>query len=62
MTKVTFYRHLPSKDDLIRAYLERRHAAWMGWFQEALSSSRTAQSEAERREAPLGLVLDAARA
>ncbi|MGE8126685.1 TetR/AcrR family transcriptional regulator [Methylobacterium sp. NPDC080182] len=61
VTKVTFYRHFPSKDDLIRAYLERRHAAWMGWFREALSSSCATQSEAERLKAPLGPVLDAAR-
>lgn len=61
VTKVTFYRHFPSKDDLIRAYLERRHSAWMAWFREALSSSRAAQSEAERRDAPLKPVLDAAR-
>ncbi len=54
VTKVTFYRHFPSKDGLIRAYLERRHAAWMGWFQKALSSSRAAQSEAERGRLPWG--------
>jgi AcrR family transcriptional regulator len=62
VTKVTFYRHFPSKDVLIQAYLERRHAAWMAWFREALSSSRAAQPEAERRRAPLVPVLDAARA
>ncbi len=41
VTKVTFYRHYPSKDDLIRAYLEYRHASWMAWF--------TAASERHRR-------------
>lgn len=62
VTKVTFYRHFPSKDVLIRAYLERRHVAWMAWFRAALSSARAAQPEEERREAPLVPVLDAARA
>ncbi|MBV8047212.1 MAG: TetR/AcrR family transcriptional regulator [Paludibacterium sp.] len=36
VTKVTFYRHFPSKNDLIRAYLEYRHAHWIAWFQDAL--------------------------
>ena len=36
VTKVTFYRHFPSKNDLIRAFLEYRHERWMGWFEEAL--------------------------
>lgn len=37
VTKVTFYRHFPSKNDLIRAYLEYRHELWMSWFIDALN-------------------------
>lgn len=36
VTKVTLYRHFPSKNDLICAYLEYRHTLWMGWLAEAL--------------------------
>ncbi len=36
VTKVTFYRHFPSKNDLIRAFLEYRHQRWLGWFKNAL--------------------------
>ncbi|WP_431260743.1 TetR/AcrR family transcriptional regulator [Roseateles chitinivorans] len=36
VTKVTFYRHFPSKNDLILAYLELRHGRWMDWFNGAL--------------------------
>ncbi|MBW8464342.1 TetR/AcrR family transcriptional regulator [Acidovorax sp.] len=36
VTKVTFYRHFPSKIDLICAYLEYRHAGWIAWFAAAL--------------------------
>lgn len=36
VTKVTFYRHFPSKTDLILAYLDLRHARWMAWFRAAL--------------------------
>ena len=36
VTKVTFYRHFPSKKDLIRAYLDYRHRLWIDWFQGAL--------------------------
>jgi AcrR family transcriptional regulator len=36
VTKVTFYRHFPSKNDLIRAFLEYRHRRWMDWFVDAL--------------------------
>ena len=36
VTKVTFYRHFPSKNDLIQAFLEHRHARWMAWFNDAL--------------------------
>lgn len=36
VTKVTFYRHFPSKNDLILAFLESRHRQWMNWFTDAL--------------------------
>ncbi|GGP25105.1 TetR/AcrR family transcriptional regulator [Silvimonas amylolytica] len=36
VTKVTFYRHYPSKNDLIRAFLQDRHTRWMTWFTDAL--------------------------
>lgn len=37
VTKVTFYRHFPSKHLLIMAFLEFRHQRWMNWFTDALS-------------------------
>lgn len=37
VTKVTFYRHFPSKNDLIRAFLDYRHRRWMAWFTDALT-------------------------
>jgi AcrR family transcriptional regulator len=36
VTKVTFYRHFPSKNLLVQAYLDHRHARWMAWFDDAL--------------------------
>ena len=36
VTKVTFYRHFPSKNALILAFLAHRHALWMTWFDDAL--------------------------
>lgn len=36
VTKVTFYRHFPSKNHLIYAFLEYRHQRWMTWFTDAL--------------------------
>ncbi len=38
VTKVTFYRHFPSKNDLIRAYLEYRHERWLAWFKGSIES------------------------
>lgn len=37
VTKTTFYRHFPSKNDLIRAYLAYRHQCWLSWFADALA-------------------------
>lgn len=36
VTKTTFYRHFPSKNDLIRAFLEYRHKRWCAWFCDSL--------------------------
>lgn len=36
VAKLTFYRHFPSKNDLVLAYLDFRHDAWMAWFDDAL--------------------------
>ena len=36
VAKVTFYRHFPSKNELIHAYLTYRHERWMAWFTDAL--------------------------
>lgn len=32
VAKMSFYRHFPSKADLIAAYLNARHDQWMAWF------------------------------
>ncbi len=32
VTKTTFYRHFPSKNDLVIAFLNYRHELWRGWF------------------------------
>jgi len=46
VAKMSFYRHFPSKNDLIRAFLQARHEIWMGRFRAAV----------ERRFAEDGLV------
>ncbi len=42
VTKVTFYRHYPSKELLVMAYLEFRHERWMKWFRASLASKLAA--------------------
>jgi AcrR family transcriptional regulator len=41
ITKVTFYRHFPTKDDLIVAYLERRAT----WERDAIAQARQAADD-----------------
>lgn len=36
VAKLTFYRHFPSKDELVRSFLEYRHERWMAWFVDGL--------------------------
>jgi AcrR family transcriptional regulator len=39
VAKMTLYRHFPSKDDLIVAYLKRSNDAFLDWFERALASA-----------------------
>ncbi|MCT4701281.1 TetR/AcrR family transcriptional regulator [Enterobacteriaceae bacterium H20N1] len=41
VTKVTFYRHFPAKDALVRAFLNYRHERWIGWFRASLAHEIT---------------------
>lgn len=45
VTKVTFYRNFPSKNDLICAYLDYRHTRWMSWFVDALARHRALKEQ-----------------
>lgn len=36
VSKVTFYRYFPSKQQLVMAFLEFRHQRWIEWFADAL--------------------------
>lgn len=38
VAKTTLYRHYPTKDDLIRAYLHRRADAYFAWLRQATES------------------------
>jgi AcrR family transcriptional regulator len=42
VTKVTFYRHFASKNELVIACLALRHERWMCWFQGALARHASA--------------------
>lgn len=57
VTKVTFYRHFPSKNDLVCAYLDYRHTRWIAWFAAALVRHGGAHEDATRRLAALPLAL-----
>lgn len=61
VTKVTFYRHFPSKDDLTRAFLHQRHEEWMTWFKTRLAAAQASQSPAKRKTQPLMPLLQVAR-
>lgn len=37
VAKVTFYRHFPSKNELIEAFLAYRHKQWLSWFSQSLT-------------------------
>ena len=54
VTKVSFYRHFPSKSLLILAYLHYRHEIWMNWFEASLRRNLNAgQASSEALSATL---------
>ncbi|WP_295541238.1 TetR/AcrR family transcriptional regulator [uncultured Pseudacidovorax sp.] len=56
VAKLTFYRHFPSKDALVRAFLDHRHDRWMAWFIDALG--RHGAADAAHGGARLLLLVD----
>lgn len=48
VTKVTFYRQYPSKNDLVRAYLAYRHEHWMAWLRASLERNIASGDSATR--------------
>jgi AcrR family transcriptional regulator len=40
VAKMTLYRHFPSKDDLVVAYLKRADEEFYNWFERALATAR----------------------
>lgn len=54
VAKMSFYRHFPSKKDLVIAFLERRHRFWMDWF-----TGRVRELAATRTSPGLAVLADA---
>jgi len=57
VAKLTFYRHFPSKDDLVRAFLDHRHRRWMAWFIDALGRHGATAADGRDPLLPLAAVL-----
>lgn len=45
VAKMSLYRHFPSKNHLIAAFLDWRHQHWMGWFTAAVEARWTRKAE-----------------
>jgi AcrR family transcriptional regulator len=45
VAKMSLYRHFPSKDDLIAAFLDWRHAHWTSWFTAAVEARLARKAE-----------------
>lgn len=45
VAKATFYRHFPSKDDLVLAFLRARSTAWLDWLRTVVESHAAAPSD-----------------
>lgn len=44
VAKASFYRHFPTKQALVEAYLDLRHARWMGWLESRLAVAPDARA------------------
>ena len=44
VAKASFYRHFPTKQALVEAYLDLRHARWMGWLESRLATAPDARA------------------
>ena len=53
VAKMSFYRHFPSKQALIGAYLDLRHARWMAWLDSRLAPAATPRAWIESLPAAL---------
>ena len=51
VAKASFYRHFPSKDDLVLAFLRLQHKRWMNWFAGRLEARCAAAGPAMERAA-----------
>lgn len=45
VAKMSLYRHFASKDELIAAFLDRRHEFWMRWFVEEVEARFAQRAE-----------------
>ena len=54
VAKMTLYRHFPSKDDLIAAYLERSNAKFWSWLEREIASVSDPRAKLEAVFAAIG--------
>lgn len=47
VAKMSLYHHFESKDDLVAAWLEERHTAWMAWLTERVERASVADRPGE---------------
>jgi AcrR family transcriptional regulator len=47
VAKMTFYRHFPSKDDLIRTYLESASEQYWSWINSMIAEHKTPRAQLE---------------
>jgi AcrR family transcriptional regulator len=48
VAKASFYRHFHSKAELVLAYLDRRHGAWLAWLDEEVATRARTKGAQDR--------------